>query len=281
MDALSVMPEHIVAWLNNQIPMQNLQFLTEYPARKKQVPLKSAVVSVGIERIRLHDSFAENAQGEMEKQEYCRDADIRIKLGIHVPYTQGGERCHDVFCRIIDCLTFASDLYITESGCEKVRADRDTDAFVLEGYADVYAEFCPAQSTGVSFASFLNKDLLCGSHIHNAALHFSPVERARFENPLALGNYYGGGESSRSVTLGFAPQMVVVFALNYPPVTVNFTSGSYAAHWGIAARDMNATQGIELTANGFRLLSAASQNILGCLPRLNEAGVNYCYIAIR
>jgi len=278
---ISVMPGQIVSWLSAQPQLQNLVFLTEYPAQKKAVPLREAIVAVGIETIRLRDSFADNGSGVLEKQEYCRRADIRVKLGIHVPYASGGARCHDIFCDILDCLTFATDLAITESGCTRVKADRDRDAFVLDAYADVAAEFCPAQSSGLQIQSFLNKELLCGSHITDTTQHFSGAEKERFSQPFAVGTYFGTDAATRTLSLDFSPRLVLVFARQYPPVLVNFAGQSSASYWGLAATDSNGTQGIELTAGGFRLLSGSAYALGGCQPKLNESGVSYCYIAYK
>lgn len=280
MSAISAMPAEIVQWLREQEPLSAISFMTEYPARKKAIPLKSAIVAVGIQSVNLTDSFVENDEGVLEENEYCRVATIRIKLGIHVPFSQGGAMCHSVFTDIMDCLTFATDLRITKSGCNNVAADRDTDAFVLEGYIDITADFCPAQSTDIRFASFMNKELLCGSHISNAALHFTAEEKERFSAPFVSGSYFGTGAATRSIALAFTPSVVLVFAVDLPPVMANFSAGTALAYWGIATAG-GQTQGIELGSKSFRLLSASSQTIGTSSPRLNEAGTSYYYIAYK
>ncbi len=282
MSQISIMPSKIVAWLQAHMPIANLSYLTEFPAKSKQVPLKDAIAVVGIERIELEDSFVKNADGVLERQEYCRSASIRLKLNIYVPYSQGGERCHELFSRILDRLTFDTDLGIVKSGCEKVHADRDTDAFVLNGWADLQADFCPAEGTGVSYESFFDKELLCGSHVRDKTLHFQDAaEKDLALNPVMFGSYYGNGETTRTIPLTPTPRMLFVFAQKHPPVTADFSVNSYAVYWGMATPYGANTQGLEITETGFRLLSTASQVMKNCQPRLNENNVLYNYVVIR
>lgn len=141
MDDISTLPLQISGWLANIPSLSGISFTTQYPSQKKQIPLRKAMVAVGIERIIMEDKYVENKQGEKEKQEDCRSANIRMSLGIYVPYKESGQRCHEVFCTIIERLTYTGNIYILGSGCGAVKADRDTDAFVLQGYADITRDF--------------------------------------------------------------------------------------------------------------------------------------------
>ena len=164
MSTISVLPSQIAGWLSEQTSLGGIRFITEYPAVKKEIPLKRVTVAVGIGEMEIVDSFTENDEGVLIKNEYCRLATIKIKLAIHVPYSRGGAACHDILTAIIDCLTFDTDLNVVESGCSGVKADRDTDAFVLDAHILMQADFCPADTTGMNFHCFLDKTLLCGSH---------------------------------------------------------------------------------------------------------------------
>jgi hypothetical protein len=272
------MPAQIAAWLGEQEPLAEIVFIPEYPAVKKAVPLRQAIVAVGLENATITDKFEANDTGVLERQEYCRTAKLRIRLGIHAPYALGGEYCHTIFTMVADCLTFGSDLEITQSAAGRIISDRDTDAFVLESYLDVTADFCPAESSDLTFPSFLSKDLLCGSHIGNTDLHFSDTEKQKFTQPFVIGVYSGTDAATRTINLGFAPRVVIVFAQDFPPMAVAGGTSSQASYWGIAAGGMK-SQGILLSSSGFTVLSSAGQTVRNVLARLNEAGLSYGYVA--
>ncbi len=280
MSEISAMPGDIVEWLSTQTQLADIKFMTEFPPAPKAVPLKKVIVAVGIEDVKIEDSFTANDEGVLTENEYCRKATIKIKLAVHVPFSLGGAKCHDVFTDIVDCLTFASDLNIVESGCEFIQADRDTDALVLNAWIALTADFCPGVSSSVNFQSFLNKELLCGSHITNSAIHVTQADKNLWNAPFTVGTYFGTDESNRTITVGFTPKLAAVFALQYPAMVSDFTNSGLYSYWGLAVSGYG-TQGIELTSTGFRLLQGSAYEVEGCLPKLNEAGVTYFYIAVR
>lgn len=279
MSAISAMPSAVAQWLSEQEPLSGIQFLTEYPARNKAVPLRHATVAVGLTSVEITDQFEENDDGVLTRQEYCRSAAIRLRLGIHVPFSDGGSRCHEIFTLVLDMLTFASDLNLRASGCKEVSAHRDTDAYVMEAWADVAADFCPAESTGLVLGSFLPKDMLCGSHIGNEEIHLSAEQKARLDTPFRTGTYYGTGAASQSVELGTRPAAVFVAALQMPPVHPNFSAGSSQVYFGFAAAG-GGGMGIELTSSGFRLRSGSSYTLGTTSPGLNAMGTQYVYFAL-
>lgn len=280
MSAISAMPGEIVEWLSNQEQLSSLTFITEYPPTKKAIPLRKPIVAVGIERMNITDSFTENDEGVLVENEYCRQAQITIKLSIHAPFSQGGEACHAAFTDIIDCLTFASDLEIAESGCDSIFADRDTDAFVLTARIVINADFCPAASSSVSFGSFLNKDLLCGTHITDGGIHLTAAEKDKLGVPFIIGSYFGTGSASRTVNLGFEPSLVIAFGNQLPHAYVDFTEQKTYVMFGIAASDSE-SMGITLVSNGFRLTSGNDYKLRNAIPFLNELGTTYQYIAFK
>jgi len=279
MSEISAMPAAIAAWLGNVPALAAVRFITVYPAAKKAVPLKTSVVAVGIEDISVTDSFTANGDGVLVRDEYCRQAAVTVGFDIHVPFSAGGAACYDIFTDIIDCLSFDSDLNITESGCGEIAADRDTDAFVLGARALISASLCPAES-GTPFGSFLDKELLCGSHIRDTVLHVTQTDKDLWNTPFTSGTYFGNGVATRVIEAGFAPRFVAVWALQMPPVTVDFTAQTAESRFG-AACAQGGSQGIELTAGGFRLLSGASYQVGNCLPRLNEAATAYGYVCFK
>ena len=280
MSAVSTLPENIVDWLNAQTELEDITFMTEFPPTKKAIPLKKPIVAVGLDSVRITDSFTENDQGVLERNEYCRLANMRISLLIHVPFSMGGEKCHDIFTDVTDALTFASDLNIVQSGCGNISSDRNTDALVLEAWIDVTADFCPAASSDMNYQSFLAKTFLCATHITDENIHVTAQDKEKWDSPSVSGGYVGNGSTSRSVSLGFRPSFVTVFAAQYPPVLTDFTNQRSYCYSGFAMPDYG-SQGIEINSTGFKLLSSSTYVIDACYPCLNEAGMFYRYVAFK
>ncbi len=280
MSEISALPANIVAWLKEREELGYIRFLTEYPPVKKAVPLKHTTVAVGIESMEIVDSFVENDEGVLVENEYCRQAKIRIRLSIHAPYSSGGSACHEAFTDIIDCLTFASGMDILSSGCNDIISDRDTDAFVLSAWALVNASLCPAASSSLDFPSFISKELLCGSHINDENIHLSPKQLEFVNQPFVTGSYLGKGSATRTIDLGFEPQVVIITGRQMPLIYCNHAAQTNAAYAAFATRE-GSSLGIEITSNGFKVKSTDSEVARSTYPLLNELGTTYCYAALR
>lgn len=279
MSTVSALPAEIVRWLAGQEALSHITFLTEFPAVKKAVPLKKVIVAVGLESVALEDKYVDDGNGILVKQEYCRSAMLKITLAIHVPFSLGGQTCHEVFSNVVDALSFASDLNIRESGCGNITSDRDTDALVLKGFLRIASDFCPAASSDMHFQSFLDKELLCGTHIRNEVLHVSAEDRERWNNPIAVSAYTGTGHSSHTVSLGYQPSYAAVFAGEYPCAEYNADTGKtdiYAA----CAVPGGGSVGLQIHSNGFTVLNN-SQDFGSCVPFLNKAGLQYYFFVLK
>lgn len=277
MDSIVSLPIRIVDWLSKQPDMNDLTFFVEFPPINKAVPLKKAIVAVGIDSIDIVDKFVENDDGVLERQEYCRLAKIKANLSVCIPFEYGGQACHDIFTRIADALTFRTNLNIAESGCTKIESDRDTDALLMTGWFLMEADFCPAVSTDENFASFLDKELLCGSHIRNEEIHVTAEDKEKWNAPFTIGFYIGSGASSRSIATEFAPSFVIVTAASQPLTAVNFTDLTVESHWGMASGS-HGSQGIEIMSSGFRVFSGTVGNTSAAL---NKPAVIYFYAAFK
>ncbi len=280
MSDISALPGDIVLWLNGREELEGIKFITEFPPDDKAVPLRKITVAVGLERVDIQDSFVENDSGVLTYNEYCREAKLKIRLAIHVPFALGGLKCHDSFADIVDCLTFASDLDILHSGCGDIRADRDTDALVLAAYIEIGADFCPAVSSSLNFKSFLNKELLCGSHIRDEGIHVTLENKAVWNEPFISGGYFGNGAPSRSFDLGFKPSLLAVYAMDCPPYRTDFQKGETDFYTACAVEEAGSL-GAEIKARGFKILNGPGQGTEGSIPRLNEPGISYFYIAVK
>ena len=244
MNEISALPAGIRDWLAGREELSGMVFLTEFPPVRKAVPLKKVTGAVGIKKIEIADTFAsDDENGVLNSNEYCRNAVITLRFSIHAPYSQGGAACHSAFADIIDCLTFDSGLDVTASGCEGITEDRQTDALVLGAYASVRANLCPAQSGDFDFPSFIDKTLLCGSHIRDESIHLSPRQREFLEHP--------------------------------------FISGTGSKSYSACGIQESATLGLSLGQSGFTVKNGSAYAVSGTEPALNETGVIYSYIALR
>ena len=179
---------------------------------------------------------------------------------------------------IIDCLTFDTDLNVVESGCSGVKADRDTDAFVLDAHILMQADFCPADTTGMNFHCFLDKTLLCGSHIRDTVKHVTAEDKALWNAPVKIGSYTGTGAKSRSVKVGFKPTAVFIFCRSMPAAIADF-SGSSTNCYVAAATRAGGMPGLSISSDGFSISSASDVN--GSKNLLNALGMTYIYIALK
>ena len=276
MDSIVSLPQQIVDWFSSQSDMADIKFFVEYPPVNKAVPLRRSIVAIGIESIDIVDKFVENDDGVLERQEYCRLAKIKANLSICVPFSMGGQQCHDIFTRIANALTFRTNLNILESGCIEIKSDRDTDALVMTGWFLMEADFCPAQSTDENFASFLDKELLCGSHIRNDAIHVTQEDKDKWNELFITGSYFGNGSNPRTITLGFKPSVVFCFASGMPAVRPDFANSTAKSYFAVATDA--STSGFVITSNGFRIENSTSSTTS---LAMNEMGIVYCYVAFR
>lgn len=278
---ISLMPQSIVNWLSRISDLKSITFMTEYPPQAKAVPLRNSIVSVGLAKVTITDIFRENEDGELVRDEYCRQADIHIVLGIHVPDSSGGNKCHEVFSKVVDYLTFQTDLNIVSSTCGHVNSDRNTESLVMDADIHVSAEFCPADETGLNFTSFLSKTFFCKNHMEDTVIHVSQAEKDRWDDRSVTGSYTGSGGSSKTITLGFKPRFVFAFALGAPPFGVDFENKTAISYCGYSASDSHGSSCIQCTSTGFKALNGSAYEVDNVTPCLNSTGITYYYFAVK
>ncbi len=277
---ISVMPQSIVNWLSKISDLKHITFMTEYPPQAKAVPLRNSIVSVGLAEVKISDLFKENEDGELVREEYCRQAEIHIVLGIHVPDSLGGSMCHDVFSKIVDYMTFSSDLDIVSSTCGHVTSDRNTESLVMDADIHLKAEFCPADETGLNFESFSAETFFCKHHTDDTDLHFRSGERELLLNPCTTGTYVGNGNATRSFNIGFSPKFVFAFILGGGPVAIDFENKEAKAYFGYSILG-NSSSAVECTTNGFKVHNGTSYKAGNVYPVLNELGYTYVFYAVK
>ena len=280
MSTISTLPSSIVSWLNEQSSLEGIKFLTEYPPQYKAVPLRKPIVSVGLKRIGITDHFTDNGEGVLVRDEYCRTAEIEVVLSIHVPFSMGGSECHEVFTSVVDCLTFSSDLNIVNSHCDNISSDRDTDALVMNAYITVISDFCPAEEVDDNFHSFLDKELLCGSHIRDTDIHITSEERTKWNTLYYAGSYTGTGADTRTVNLGYKPAFLFVFSMGHFLVEHSSADDSRYVYSAVLSGDA-CSKGIESTSTGFKVYNNSRATSNAGTLKLNELGITYSFFAVK
>ena len=119
-------------------------------------------------------------------------------------------------------------------------------------------------------------DSLLGGHIDNMNLHLTANEKTRVSSPYFIKLYQGTGDSLRTITLDFSPQLVICFALDKSPVEL--TSNVATINWGIAVNNYGGSGGCELSDSTV----AVTQNTEdGIVYNLNKSGGQYLIVAFR
>mgnify|MGYP001034600648 FL=1 len=119
------------------------------------------------------------------------------------------------------------------------------------------------------------------SHVQNNAQHLTGNQSAWLAQPFVSGTYTGDGAASRSVTLGFAPALLVILPEGYGPLELDTVQETPLLRFALAADGCGST-GVTLTATGFTVNQAQSIPLAGLAKTcLNEQKVVYRYFAIR
>jgi hypothetical protein len=117
---------------------------------------------------------------------------------------------------------------------------------------------------------------ICGSHINNAQIHITQDERSKWNAPFVTGKYNGSGQVERTISLGFTPAFVQVFAAN-KPTGADSASDCYSAMASAAVGSV----GIQIVSGGITVQTGSVNAVGGYVPKLNAAGVEYAYIAYK
>lgn len=117
------------------------------------------------------------------------------------------------------------------------------------------------------------------AHIENASVHVTAAEKALWNTPASggftIGTYVGDGNVTKTITLGFRPQLGLVFPASQPPTRATFVSGQIHIYQGFMSAS-GATEGVELTSDGFRVGNTTNA-MDGYAVKLNTTSQAYVY----
>ncbi len=124
-------------------------------------------------------------------------------------------------------------------------------------------------------------DFLCKTHVNDTAVHLSPADRARISAPFVCGTYNGLGPlNTVTISLGFRPLLVYVFALNAPAVKLDSNYNTLLNFTDCAVVGLS-NDYIHITAGGFTVTAEDSMHYNTAMRALNESGVTYGYLAVK
>lgn len=118
-------------------------------------------------------------------------------------------------------------------------------------------------------------------HAQNTALHLAGNQSAWIQQPFASGTYTGNGSATKSVVLGFRPELVVILPQAYGPLELDTTQQMPVIRFAIGA-DGYGSSGLTITINGFTVAQDQDLPLTGLsMVSLNQNNVTYRYFAIR
>lgn len=124
-------------------------------------------------------------------------------------------------------------------------------------------------------------DKAVGEHTLNSDIHLSESDRSKLTTPYMTTYYAGNGESSRSISIGFAPKVAIVFKKNSPQIKFN-SSGVPIVNGAMIIASNGNTGGAVISGTNVTVSQASEANAsTGLIYNLNESGGQYAVMAFK
>lgn len=139
----------------------------------------------------------------------------------------------------------------------------------------------PTRSDFVSDNTIL--DTIINAHTTDTDVHLSTDQKNKLDAPYVADVSLGDGQASKSITLTFAPKLVIYYLRNKPFSEYDATNGYTLCNAGIAANLENASLGsggITLYGNTFTLTQSTTASN-GVFMNLNKNNGQYAYVAFK
>lgn len=121
-------------------------------------------------------------------------------------------------------------------------------------------------------------DTQLGGHLANSAIHVTAEEKEKISAPAVPVIYAGSGESTRTITLGFQPKLVLVYKRGVPPVT--YSGGAIVVNAAVGYYGYGTEAGLTVNTSGV-VVTQASEASNGVRMNLNESGAQYTVVAFK
>lgn len=127
----------------------------------------------------------------------------------------------------------------------------------------------------------LNVENSVKAHTQNVAAHVAENDRQQWNSCIpVIGKYTGDNAATRTIALGFAPRIVLLFSVDRGFVDYN-AAGSSTNLYSAIYTATGASLGIQATATGFTVANSATSMAGSPTIRLNQTTKIYVYIAYR
>lgn len=127
----------------------------------------------------------------------------------------------------------------------------------------------------------LNIENSVKNHIHNQETHVSADNRKQWNDCTpVIGQYMGDNAASRTISLGFAPRMVLLFSADRGLVDYN-SSGSTTNLYSAIYTAAGSSLGIQASPTGFTVINSSTSMAGVPTIRLNQSTKAYIYIVYR
>lgn len=128
-------------------------------------------------------------------------------------------------------------------------------------------------------------DSVVSTHIADTNSHLTSALLAKINTPFTCSNYIGNGNSSRTISLTFAPKFVIVFCCSMP-FNMYDSESEYteitSAFLASSNSDPYSSPGGYISGNGFIVYQMPDgQDQQGMHYSLNLSGESYAYIAFK
>lgn len=132
------MIDGLCALLRGQETLREVRFVSEFPGKRMEGPLRRPAVSIGVDGVEVEDAgigriAAGGALG-------CR-AEITLGFGLYVPFSADGQALYRLLSTLTDVLLFDSDYAMRRVRCGGVTANRNTGAFTMHAAYTFQADF--------------------------------------------------------------------------------------------------------------------------------------------
>lgn len=138
----SAIIDEVLLYLTRQNEFRDISFTHAFPYKAKPIPITAPIVSLGTEKF----IFRSRSLGNVSHAGTAKEAVLKLKMDIHVPYKSGGRECGDIFCRICENLIMKSGFPISEISSSDVSASRSTDSFVMTAEIVINALLCDEEA---------------------------------------------------------------------------------------------------------------------------------------
>ncbi len=142
--------------LKKEPELDGIRIVEEFPAISKPCPLKTPVISLGLNTFTAASAFA----GEMlgwDNEGLCTGRQTKTVLlaGIYTPILSGGQKCREVLVKLLRAVCSAG-AKVGEIRCGSTRADRNAGAYVIDTEMEIRGFSIQKKTQGISAA-----DVVC------------------------------------------------------------------------------------------------------------------------